>query len=144
MVRSRKPVSPPPSGAFKGQAGGLALKKPTSARLLTLGFDSVADVTAASSATVNSQPQVVFRPDRLVIPLDVATHFLVDDLKIGKNSMFISATGVPAECFSHDASGVGLKMDTAQVSQIISITVTNLDAVTDYRFIAALIGPSVE
>jgi hypothetical protein len=139
-VRSRRR----PSTAFRGQASGVSVATPSEGRLLTLGLDSVANVAAAAQATVNSQPQVVFRPDRLSIPLSVSVNFLVNDLKIGKNSMLISATGIPAEAFSHDAAGVGMKMDTAQVSQIISITVTNLDAVNPHRFSASLIGPSVE
>lgn len=142
--RARKPSRRRPSTAFRGQASGVASVTPSSGRLLTLGFDSVANVAASAQATINSQPQVVFRPDKLSIPLSVSVNFLLNDLKIGKNSMLISATGIPCEAFSHDAAGVGQKMDTAQVSQIISMTVTNLDAVNPHRFNAALIGPSVE
>lgn len=132
-----------PSTAFRGQAAGVSIAEPTKGRILSLGFDSVATIAAAAQSTVNSQPQVVFRPDRVIVPNSIAPSFLINDLKIGKNSMFISATAVPAQAFSHDAAGVGLKMDTAQVSQIISITVTNISAGA-LRFIAALTGPSVE
>ena len=132
-----------PSSSFKGQAAGVAAKAPTSARILTLGFDSVATIAAGAQATINSQPQVVFRPDRLIVPNSIAPSFLVNDLKIGKNSMLISATTIPAQAFSHDAAGVGMKMDTAQVSQIISLTVTNISAGA-LRFYAALTGPAVE
>jgi hypothetical protein len=117
---------------------------PTTGRLLALGFDSVSDIAASGQSTINSQPQVVFRPDRLSIPISVSVNFLLNDLKIGKNSQLISATAIPCEAFSQNAAGVGQKMDTAQVSQIISMTVTNLDTVNANRFTAALIGPSVE
>jgi hypothetical protein len=132
-----------PSTAFRGQAAGVKVADPTKGRILSLGFDSVATIAAGAQGTVNSQPQVVFRPDRVIVPNSIAASFLINDLKIGKNSMFISATAVPAQSFSHDAAGVGLKMDTAQVSQIISMTVTNISGGA-LRFIAALTGPAVE
>jgi hypothetical protein len=140
--RSRKPARRP-STAFRGQASGVAMTEPTKGRVLSLGFDSVSTIAASAQSTVSSQPQVTFRPDRVIIPDSIAPSFLLNDLKIGKNSMFISATSVPAQAFSHDAAGVGLKMDTAQVSQIISMTVTNISAGA-LRFYAALTGPSVE
>ena len=108
-----------------------------------LGFDSVANVAAAATAIVNSQPQVVFRPDRLVIPAAIAGSFVVNDLRIGKNSQFANATPVPASVFAETAFGVSLKCDTAQISQVISLNVTNISGGA-LQFRAALIGPAIE
>lgn len=132
-------------GAYEigAAARGLMQKEPDSLRALALGFDSVSDVVAATLAVVSSQPQVVFRPDRLVVPASIAPYFLINDVKIGKNSQLISSTAIPAQAFAQDGTGVGLKMDTAQVSQLISLTVYNVDG-ADHRFFAAMLGPAVE
>lgn len=145
-VRRAPPGSAPRAPAPRpAPAGKTVLKqsKPKDARLLAIGFDSVSTIAATSLGVVTSQPQVVFRPDRLVVPSAIAPDFLINDIKVGKNSQLISSTPVPAEIFTEDGTGVTLKMDTAQVSQIISLTLYNLDA-APHRFYATMLGPTVE
>lgn len=127
-------------------AGGavVADQAPTKARNLPLGFDSVTDVTKATSARITSRPQVTFRPDRLVVAAAIAEFFLIDDLKIGKNSQLISGDSIPAEAFSNLSVDVGMKMDTANIGIDIVLTVSNIDADADHRFNGTLIGPAVE
>jgi hypothetical protein len=131
--------------ASPGYPGGqqLRMKAPSKGREYVIGFDSVATVAAAATAILTSRPQVVFRPDRMVIPASIAPAFLINDLKVGKNSQMVNSTAVPAEAFTQGAFGVRLKMDTAQISQDITLSVTNISAVAT-RFNAALIGPAVE
>ncbi len=131
--------------ASPGYPGGQALRTraPSKGREYVMGLDTVTTVAAAATAVITSRPQVVFRPDRLVIPASIASSFLVNDLRVGKNSQFVNATAVPAETFTQGAFGVRLKLDTAQVSQGIVISVTNVSAGA-LRFTAALIGPAVE
>jgi hypothetical protein len=116
---------------------------PSKSREQALGFDSVTTVAAAASANVSSSPQVVFRPDRLVVSGAIAPSFLVTDIKIGRASQLISSDALPAEAFSNLSVGVGMKMDTAQISQNITLSVTNISAGA-LRFTAALIGPVVD
>jgi hypothetical protein len=108
-----------------------------------LGFDSVSTIAAAATTNVTSRPQLTFRPDRFVVAGSIAASFLVNDLKIGKNSQFLAGVAVPGEAFGQQAVGVRLKLDTAQVSQDIVINVTNTSAGA-LRFNAVMIGPAVE
>lgn len=141
-------AAPAPAKRLSGMPGypqGQQLRTvaPTRAREYVMGIDSVATIAAAATLSISSRPQVIFRPDRLVVPSTIAGSFLINDLRVGKNSQFVNATAVPAEAFTQGAVGVRLKMDTTQISQDIVVSVTNISAGA-LRFNAALIGPSVE
>lgn len=116
--------------------------KPRSSREYALGLGSTS-VAGATSANINVQPQVVFRPERLVIPSNVGIDFLLTDIKVGKNSQLASTGAVPAVAFSEQAFGVRLKMDTAQVSMFVTVSVTNQNA-NARNFQGVIIGPAVE
>src|SRR5438105_4054626 len=88
---------------------------PTKAREYILGFDSTA-VPGSTSANITKRPQVIFRPERVIIPAAVGVDFQVVDIKVGKNSQFSASGEVPAVVFAETAFGVRLKMDTCQVS----------------------------
>lgn len=115
---------------------------PNRARQFPLGFPSTA-IAASATATITAQTQVIFRPRRLVIPSDIAGSLLVNDFKVGKNSMFPSADPIPARVFSETAVGVDLQLDTAQVSQIISLLMENTSGAS-VTFTAAIIGDAIE
>lgn len=131
--------------AVKKVEQGTLLRKtaPTKSREFPIGFDSVATIAAGASATLTQRPQIVFRPERIVIPAAVAAFFQVTDVKVGKNSQFVSSGAVPAATFSETAFGVRLKLDTVQISQDLILEVTNID-VAARRFLASMIGESVE
>ena len=114
----------------------------TKAREYPLGFPTTS-VAANSSSTISTQPQVPFRGRRLIVPSDIAGSFLIDDLKIGKNSMFPSANPVPARAFTELGVGVDLNLDTAQISQLVTLSVSNTTAGA-VSFNAAIIGTAVE
>lgn len=116
---------------------------PTKAREYPLGFASTAAVGAGASGVVTAQPQVPFRIDRLVVPSDIAGLFTIDDLKVGKNSQFAATGSVPARIFQENGVGVCLKGDTAQVSMLVTLNVTNISGGAA-TFRAAVIGPAVE
>jgi len=114
----------------------------TKAREYPLGFPTTT-IAAGASAVINAQPQVPFRGRRLIIPSDIAGSILITDLKIGKNSMFPTSNPVPGRAFTELGVGVDLNLDTAQISQIVSISVTNTSgAALDFN--AALIGTAIE
>jgi hypothetical protein len=115
---------------------------PTKAREYILGFDSTA-VPGSTSANITKRPQVIFRPERVVIPSAVGVDFQVVDIKVGKNSQFSASGEVPAVVFAETSFGVRLKMDTCQVSMDVTISVRNTNA-AQRNFTAAIIGPAVE
>lgn len=115
---------------------------PRNSREYALGLGSTS-VAGLSSANINVQPQVIFRPERLVIPSNVAPDFLITDLKVGKNSQLASTGALPAVMFTESAFGVRLKMDTAQISMFVTISVTNQSTVAR-NFQGGLVGPAVE
>jgi hypothetical protein len=116
---------------------------PSKSREVVMGFDSVATIASAASAKVSQRPQVLFRPDKLVVASSIAAAFLIDDFKVGNKSQFAASGSVSAETFKETAVGVRLMLDTAQVSMDITISVTNI-SLAAARFLASLIGPAVE
>src|SRR3954462_1010672 len=77
--------------ARKRVAAGALLRNvpPRSSREYALGLGSTS-VAGNSSANINVQPQVIFRPERLVVPSNLAVDFLITDIKVGKNSQLVS------------------------------------------------------
>lgn len=114
----------------------------TKAREYPLGFPTTT-VNAGASATISAQPQVPFRGRRLLIPSDIAGSFLINDLKVGKNSMFPTSNPVPARAFTELGVGVDLNLDTAQISQLVSLSVENTSG-ANVDFNACIIGTAVE
>lgn len=115
---------------------------PRSAREYALGLGSTS-VAGASSANINVQPQVIFRPERLVVPSNLAVDFLITDIKVGKNSQLVSTGALPAVMFTEVAFGVRLKMDTAQISMFVTVSVTNQNPAAR-NFQGGIVGPAVE
>jgi hypothetical protein len=115
---------------------------PRSSREFVIGLGSTA-LPPLSSANISVQPQVIFRPERIVIPSNIAADFLITDVKVGKNSQLVSPGAIPAVVFVENAFGVRLKMDTAQIAQFITISVTNQNS-GSRNFQGAIIGPAVE
>ena len=118
-------------------------KEPSKSREWPLGFDSVTTIAGLGTVAVTSQPQVIFRPDRIIVPSSIASDFLINDIKVGQKSQFISSDPVPAVTFQETAFGVRLMMDTAQISQDVTMNVTNTSG-GPLRFNATMIGPIVE
>jgi hypothetical protein len=115
---------------------------PRSAREFVIGLGSTA-IPGNGSANIGVQPQVIFRPERIVIPSNIAPDFLITDIKVGKNSQLVSPGAIPSVVFVENAFGVRLKMDTAQIAQFITISVTNQNG-QSRNFQGAIIGPAVE
>jgi hypothetical protein len=126
-------------------ASGLVLKEttPQNARTFPLGFVSNGAIAAGASVTIVSRPQVLFKGQRLVVPSDVAGDFSIDDVKVGKNSQFVAEGAIPARVLQENAFGVSFELDTAQISQDITLSVTNISGAARV-FRAALIGRAAE
>lgn len=113
------------------------------ARQYPLGFPTTAIAASVAGTTVTATTQVLFRGRRLIIPSKIANQILVNDLRIGKNSQLPSTGPVPGRAFTEKAVGVDLALDTAQVSQNISLNVDNTSAAA-LTFNAALLGDAME
>lgn len=123
-------------------ASALVSRAPTKSREYPLGFPETS-ILAGDTANVVTFPQIPFRGERLVIPSDIAGLFVIDDIKVGKNSQLVAQNPLPARAFTEVAVGVGLHLDTAQVSQQITLSVRNVSGQTAV-FRGMLIGRAVE
>jgi hypothetical protein len=98
-------------------------------------------VEAECSANIRVQPQSNFRPERLVIPSNIAKDFLITDVKVGPNSQLLSIAAVPALAFAEQAPHeIPLQLQVCRKSEFITISVTNI-AVLPKWFTAAMFGP---
>jgi hypothetical protein len=136
-ITGRRGQARPPVGAFVREV------TPTKSRQYPLGLNSAAAIAAGASLTISSQPQETFRPERYAVASSIAASFVVNDIKIGKNSQFLTFDVVPAEVFSNLAVGVDMKLDTANLGNLISVTVTNISAAASF-FYSSLIGTVIE
>lgn len=117
--------------------------QPTKSRIFPLGFESDGPVASNDSVTITSRPQVLFRGERLVVPSDIAGDFTIDDLKVGKDSQFVAEGSIPARVLQENAVDVLFQLDTAQISQDITISATNIGGAPRV-FRAALFGSAAE
>ena len=106
-------------------------------RLSPLGFPATT-LCPGACVSISTQPQNVFKGRRLVIPSTIAVNLLINDLKIGSRSQFPVSNPVPAVVFQENGVGVDLSLDTAQVSQFITLSVENMAG--EILFVAALLG----
>jgi hypothetical protein len=113
-------------------------------REMILGFDSQTDVAASTDRDITSRPQVIFRPERIIVGATIAQFFAVRDFRVGKDSQFTAAGAVPADVFAPTSVGVRLKMDTAQPAMDVVFSVSNIDTVNPHRFLGAVIGSAVD
>lgn len=116
---------------------------PQHARRFPLGFESAGPIAVGASVTITSRPQVLFKGQRLSVPSDIAGSFVVDDLKVGKDSQFVAEGSIPARCLQENAISNDFELDTAQISQDVSISVTNIGG-APVTFRAALWGQVAE
>jgi len=107
-------------------------------RIYAQGFGPTA-IAAAATANIIVQPQVTFKPTRLVIPSDIAGAIQLNDVKIGQASQLPSSNPLPGRMFTEFAVDSCINFDTAQVSQQISLNVTNTSGAS-VTFTAGLKG----
>lgn len=118
-------------------------RSPNRPREYVLGFDSVAAIAAGALFVAQNTPQIVFRPERLIIPSDIGGLFNIVNIVIGKNPALAALGSVPARTFSELGVGVRLQCDTVQPGMSIFIQIQNI-SLAPARFTAAFIGSAVE
>lgn len=110
------------------------------ARRLAIGFGPTALAASSASTDVSTLPQVVFRPERLFIPSDIAFDIVVNDVKIGNRSQLVAAGALPGAIFSEVSVDVFTHWDTAEVGNQIVLSVANINTVLARTFRASMIG----
>ncbi len=87
-------------------------------------------VTAGSQSQIPASPQNLFRPERLVLPSDIAFDLGIVDIKVGNVSQFVQSTEVPGALFSEVAINTGVNFDTAEIGNQIALTARNKSGAT--------------
>jgi hypothetical protein len=108
-------------------------KFPMGLPLLTIG--------ANATNTINTQPQFLFRPERLIIPSDIAFDLRITDVRVGTQSQFASTDPIPAAVFSEVSVNTAISFKTAEVGNLVSFSALNVTA-DPVQFTGALIGTS--
>jgi hypothetical protein len=116
--------------------------KPVAERNLFIGFQSLA-IAANALATITQQPQLPFKGYRLSVPQQFAPFFTIVDIRVGKDSQLVSPGAVPATSFNEVSVGDNISMDTADVGQLITLQVQNIDGAAPHDFRATLFGKTV-
>ena len=107
-------------------------------RRYPLGFVPTS-IPASTSALIPSAPQNLFRPERLVIPSDIAFDIGVRDIKVGNQSQLVQSVEVPGALFSEVAIDTNVTFDTAEVGNQVSVDARN-KTLAAIEFTAGLIG----
>lgn len=97
------------------------------------------DIAATTAALIPAAPQNLFRPERLIIPSDIAFDFGVRDVKVGNQSQLVQSVEIPGALFTEVSIDTHVTFDTAEVGNQISVDVRNKTAGT-INFSAGSIG----
>jgi hypothetical protein len=115
---------------------------PTKSRIQSIGFTRTA-VPANTTVEITARPQVLFRGTRLLVSGSIATNFMIEDIKVGRNSQFVGTGAQPAEAFKDTATGDNVSLDACKAGVDLTLIVTNISgAATDFR--ASLFGDAIE
>ena len=98
-------------------------------------------VTAGSTGILTARPQRPFQTERFVLPSTLSGFFAINDLVIGRDSMFVNSEASHGDIFSQTGVGVALLGYIARPGIDITLTVTNIDTV-DHPFYGSIIGPA--
>lgn len=96
-------------------------------------------ISAGDTETIPTTPQNLFRPERLVVPSDIAFDVGITDVKVGNQSQFVETSEVPGTLFSEVAINTGVTFDTAEIGNQISLSVRN-KSLSDVEFTAGFVG----
>jgi hypothetical protein len=97
-----------------------------------------------SETVSNVVQEHAFRPERLVVADTTSQGYLINNLFVGAQFMFIAQGALSAAMFAANAVGVRLKMAVARAGITISASVTNNNTGTaTSTFYSSLLGPVV-
>jgi hypothetical protein len=128
------------------QAGGVAVKAQVrdKVRIQPAPWTPVA-VLASGTTTISIQPQRLIQIRALVLPSSLGTLFNLTDLRVGQQTQFITSGSCLAQLFSEVADGdrSKLKLDSADVGNIVALDFANLDTLNTQTLRGMLVCISV-
>jgi hypothetical protein len=99
--------------------------RPPKRTSMTIASESV-EVGPGSSSNVVARVPVRTLPRELVVDPEIARHFLVADVKVGKNSQLASCGCLPAEMFTRLALlRYSMRFDVAEAGRYVVMSVMN-------------------
>jgi hypothetical protein len=123
-------------------------------RALFLPFGSVLldpnDTPPTDRASILANPQVPFRPRRVIIAAsseviaDPINQLIVNDIKVGKDSQLIASGGFPAAGFSGPSNEMLFKADTASPGIDITIDLENTNESYAMTATVGMVGYAAE
>jgi len=119
-------------------AGAVVKRNLKNRRRFPIGFIPT-NVGAGVTVLIPAAPQNLFRPERIIIPSDIAFDFGVVNINVGNTSQLVQAVEVPAAMFSEVAVDTNITFDTAEVGNQLSLQVRN-KALIQIQFTAAALG----
>jgi hypothetical protein len=125
-----------------GKSAMVVKREPRSSGVQPLGFFFL-NIAAGAQVIVTTQPQVLYKPERLVVPTTIAPFFTIDDILVGNKSQFPSANPLPAEMFIPNAEAVVLELETVNPAINLSLRVTNISG-AQQNFRAGFVGRNVD
>lgn len=133
-------------GRRKGKRKGLKVNRiqPTNQTQVCSfpqGANGATFVGAGLTATLTARPQRPFQTERFVLPSTLSGFFAINDLVIGRDSMFVNSEAAHGDIFSQTGVGVALLGYIARPGIDITLTVTNIDT-ADHPFYGSIIGPA--
>lgn len=97
-----------------------------------------------SAAEIVVVPSEAFRVERIVIPMNIASLFVIEDIRIGRSSQLSGGCGIPAELFApHNMPAVRLDAATAGSEIRFRVRYIGKDP-RGARFTASLVGTSID
>jgi len=81
-------------------------------------------VNGLSSANLHFKASRPHRPCQLSIPDEVAEHFLITDIKVGRYSQMIGASCLPASAFAASARAEEIYCDWCREGEYVTVSVT--------------------
>lgn len=99
-----------------------------------------ASVAAGAAVDIQFNATMLFRPSRLMVGPNFAAFFTINDIRVGADSLFLSAGPVPGEAFLPDAvTASALKRRSASPGTPVIVTVQNVDGFA-HPFRGAIFG----
>jgi hypothetical protein len=116
-------------------------KKPTVSRTQSLGFN--AEVGPGETLDITVRPAVTFSGTRLSVASSIAPNFVIEDIKVGRKSQFVTSGPQSAESFKDTSTTDNLHLDTCDTGTDIILKVRNVTG-TASQFRATFFGDVVE
>jgi hypothetical protein len=91
---------------------------------IELGPIEIARLSSANLQVISERGP--FKLREILIPHEVGKRFLITDIKVGKNSQFITCGAVPASFFSEKHHQANFVFDTMPRGSMITISATNI------------------